>query len=98
MYKRQIQHTGLGIDYFTGQAGVASDAEAQRIYDHAISSGVWTRANYPPPPFTYPAGIETPRTLPALTARLLQRGFSEADTRLVLGENWLRVFRTVWRA
>lgn len=93
-----IQHTGLGIDYFTGQAGVADDAEAQRIYDDAISSGVWTRANYPPPPFVYPAGIETPRTLPALTARLLQRGFSAADTRLVLGENWLRVFREVWGA
>jgi len=34
--------------------------------------------------------------LPAITAGLLARGYSEADVRKVLGENYLRVFRQVW--
>jgi len=33
-----------------------------------------------------------------LTERLLERGFSEADVRKVLGLNWLRVYRAVWGA
>lgn len=36
--------------------------------------------------------------LPAITAGLLDRGYSEADVRKFLGENYLRVFRQVWGA
>jgi membrane dipeptidase len=36
--------------------------------------------------------------LPAITAGLLVRGYSEADVRKFLGENYLRVFRQVWGA
>jgi membrane dipeptidase len=35
------------------------------------------------------------RDLPNLTERMLARGWAEADVRKVLGENWLRVFRTL---
>jgi membrane dipeptidase len=90
-----IDHVGLGIDYYTGQAGVASDQEAMRGYEQAVRSGIWGSA-YPPPPHRYPAGIETPRTLCRLTARLLERGYAPEDVRKVLGENWLRVMRSVW--
>jgi membrane dipeptidase len=90
-----IDHIGLGLDYYTGQAGVADDDESRRGYEEAIRSGLWSTA-YPPPPHHYPAGIETPRTLANLTARLLQRGYGEADVRKILGENWLRVMREVW--
>jgi membrane dipeptidase len=92
-----IDHVGLGIDYYSGQVGVADERDAQRIYDQAVRTGLWSTA-YPPPPHHYPAGIETPRTLPNLTTRLLARGYSESDVRKVLGENWLRVMRTVWGA
>ncbi|HEV2271662.1 MAG TPA: dipeptidase [Steroidobacteraceae bacterium] len=90
-----IDHVGLGIDYYSGQVGVASDTQAQEIYAAALRSGTWGSA-YPPPPHRYPEGIETPRTLPNLTARLLGRGYREIDVRKILGENWLRVMRAVW--
>lgn len=90
-----IDHIGLGIDYYSGQVGVASEAEALRIYENAVRSGAWGAA-YPPPPHFYPAGIQTPRTLAVLTARLLERGYRESDVRKILGENWLRVMRAVW--
>lgn len=93
-----IDHTGIGIDYYEGQHPVADDDDARRQYDALIQSGLWRAEEYPPPPYKYPAGIETPRTLPALTARLLERGFGEADVRKVLGENWIRIFRQVWGA
>jgi membrane dipeptidase len=86
---------GLGLDYYSGQAGVASDEAAKHSYNEAIRSGIWSTA-YPPPPHYYPAGIETPQKLPSLTRRLLELGYSEADVRKILGENWLRVMHSVW--
>ena len=39
---------------------------------------------------------ETPEGLPILTCRLLERGYGVADTRKIMGGNWMRVFREVW--
>jgi membrane dipeptidase len=90
-----IDHVGLGLDYYGGQAGVASDEVAMSAYQEAIRLGVWGSA-YPPPPHHYPAGIETPQTFPNLTHRLMERGYKEPEARKILGENWLRVMRSVW--
>jgi len=90
-----IDHVGLGIDYYWGQAGVASDEAATASYEAAVRAGRWSSA-YPPPPHNYPAGINTPKTLRNLTRRLLERGYSGADVQKILGENWLRVMRSVW--
>ncbi|HUG13658.1 MAG TPA: membrane dipeptidase [Thermomicrobiales bacterium] len=93
-----IEHVALGIDYFTGQVGVVDDDTAARGYRQWVDAGIWDPDNYPPPPYHYPEGIDTPRTLQNITARLLERGFTPADCRKVLGENWLRVYRAVWGA
>lgn len=93
-----IGHVGLGIDYYEGQHPIEDDATARARYDRRVSEGHWRPAEYPPPPYKYPAGIETPRSLQRLTERLIERGFTEEDTRKVLGLNWLRVYRTVWGA
>jgi membrane dipeptidase len=90
-----IDHVGLGLDYYPGQAGVAADEEALRRFAELRASGTWSE-DYPSPPHNYPAGIETPRTLCRLTQLLVARGYNEGDVRKILGGNWLRVMRTVW--
>jgi membrane dipeptidase len=65
-------HVCIGIDYFRFQEPVATLAEAQAMYDAAISSEKWSRETYAPPPYYYPEGIETPRTMLNLTQRLLE--------------------------
>jgi membrane dipeptidase len=77
-----IEHIGVGPDFIAD------------IYDdlyptHAdlSSEGLDTRLNV--------EGLHASRHLPNLTAALLRRGFSERDVRLILGENYLRVFREV---
>ncbi len=42
-----------------------------------------------------PAGLEDISKMPALTAALLKRGYSERDAMKILGENFLRVMREV---
>jgi membrane dipeptidase len=91
-----IDHVGLGIDYFTGQHPIMPLEEAQRMYDGFVAADKWSPDSYPPPPYHYPEGIETPDRLPNLTARLLERGYKPEDVRKILGANWLRVFRAVW--
>jgi membrane dipeptidase len=93
-----IDHVGLGIDYYLGQHPVTPEDAARRQYEAWIASGRWRPGTYPPPPHHYPDAIATPRELPALTARLLARGFAPDDVRKVLGGNWLRVWRAVWGA
>lgn len=90
-----IDHVGLGIDYYPWQHGVSGEEEARRSYEESKRAGIWGEA-YPPPPHIYPAGIETPKTLRSLTAALIDRGYSEIDTRKILGLNWLRVMKSVW--
>jgi membrane dipeptidase len=42
-----------------------------------------------------PQGLEDVSKMPALTAALLRHGYSEADIKKILGENYLRVIRAV---
>jgi membrane dipeptidase len=93
-----IDHVGLGFDYFDGQQPFADDTTADRIWKEAVDSWRWSPATYPRPPHYYPEGLDTPAELRNLTKRLLERGYSAADTAKILGGNWLRVFRTVWGA
>jgi len=93
-----IDHVALGIDYYTGQHPVADDAAALARYQWSVDCGRWDADVYPPPPHYFPEGIETPRTLPNLTAGLNARGYADDDVRKIIGANWLRVFREVWGA
>jgi membrane dipeptidase len=91
-----IDHVSLGIDYYLGQHPVADAKEAEQAYQREVSTGRWKGREYPPPPHIYPKGIETPRTLPALTEGLLKRGFAEDAIEKILGLNLVRVYEAVW--
>ncbi|OMH39314.1 dipeptidase [Motiliproteus sp. MSK22-1] len=43
-----------------------------------------------------PEGIRTVGEFPNLTEALLRRGFSESDTRKIMGDNWVRVLAEAW--
>jgi membrane dipeptidase len=43
------------------------------------------------------AGLEGPKRVFGLTAAMVRRGYTDAHIRLILGENWRRVLRTIWR-
>lgn len=90
-----VDHVGLGLDFFTHQAGVVSDADAQSYYDESLRSGRWRKETYPPPPYSYPDGIETPKTLVNLTKTLLGRGYTVEDVTKIMGGNWRRVIGIV---
>ena len=46
----------------------------------------------------YPKGLETPDEMPNIAVALMGRGYNEGEVLKVLGGNWLRLFREVWRS
>lgn len=91
-----IDHVAVGMDYWIGQAGIASDELANKVYKFMLDSGEWSKETYPPPPWWFPEGIETPDKLANFTGALLARGYKEQDVAKIWGGNWLRVMREVW--
>jgi membrane dipeptidase len=78
-----IDHVGLGPDFLRE----LMDAVYPQYEQFFRFGGVDLKAVIP--------GLARERDLPNLTERMLERGWAEADVRQVLGENWLRVFRTL---
>ena len=48
------------------------------------------------PPWDYPRGIDDISKTPDLTAGLVERGYSEADVKKILGDNFVRIYEEVW--
>jgi len=77
-------------------AATIDDAVAQVVHavriagvDHVGIGSDWDGINM------VPTGLEDVSKMPALTAKLLERGLSEEDVRKILGGNLLRVLRAV---
>jgi len=47
-------------------------------------------------PIIHPEGIRTPEEFPNITYGLLKKGYSIEDTKKIMGENLIRLFREVW--
>ena len=77
-------HVGLGFDFST-------ETEEDYVY-FKYKADV-----YPRPPWIYPAGIDGFEKIPNVTRGLVARGYSDDAIRKILGGNFLRVFRQVWR-
>jgi len=82
-------HIGLGPDFMTGRVDLdAIGMDRER----------WPADVYSDQPWNMVKGFETIVELPNVTQALLNRGWSAADVRKVLGENWLRVYEKAWGA
>jgi membrane dipeptidase len=92
----------VGIDH----VGVSTDSTSSMRTAHIVEHATEVNAAYPTVTgkflerwgtgleYRYPVSITH---LPAVTARLVQEGFSEADAAKVMGGNFLRVWEQVWR-
>jgi membrane dipeptidase len=78
-------HIGVGLDYSVGTP------EGYRRYGYEPDT-------YPEPPWHYPSGLDDVSKLPNLTKGLQTRGYTDADVRKILGENFIRVFKAVWKS
>ncbi|MEW6322408.1 MAG: membrane dipeptidase [Acidobacteriota bacterium] len=93
----------------TAHIGVGTDMSLGTYPDHA--SDPWGEADYPHISAEYgrtvTPDVRSPRRaldgfsdypeVVRLAERLLARGYAEADVRGILGENYLRVFGSVWK-
>jgi membrane dipeptidase len=91
------EHVGIGMDYTTGIRPSSTLEEQQAGYERVRAGGLWGESDFPPPPWRMPPEIETPAGMRHLTAALLRHGFSYEETKGIMGQNFLRVFRAVWK-
>jgi membrane dipeptidase len=84
-----IDHVGIGTDFTEGRT---------REWFSWLLSGKSKRGEMMELewPVVYPQGIRTAAEFPNITRGLLRRGYSEDDSRKILGGNFLRLFREVW--
>jgi membrane dipeptidase len=79
-------HVGISLDYVYDGEAVFRWAVAQNGGPLPPSTG-----------FTADMPMVQPEQFPAITAGLLERGYSSRDVRKIVGLNWLRVARAVWK-
>jgi membrane dipeptidase len=83
-----VDHVGLGLDYTPPDP---QDAENADLNSHP---DFWPPAEYASP---WPMKDVSPVGFAQLAALLADRGWSSGDIRKVLGENFFRVARGVWK-
>lgn len=77
-----VNHVGIGLDFAEGWAEYPPTRMTLLKIDKRI--------------YTYPRGIETVTDFPNITKGLVGRGYSDAEIKKILGENFLRVFKKVF--
>ena len=75
-------HVGIGLDLAEGWAEYPPTRMSLMKIDGRI--------------YVYPREIETVTRFPNITKGLIGRGYSDAETKKILGENFLRVFKKVF--
>lgn len=85
-----MEHVGIGSDFFEGESPVRFELFFRIRYPEVI--GRYTLET------VYAQGFDGVACFPRLTEGLVERGFTAREVRGILGANFLRVFRKVWKA
>jgi membrane dipeptidase len=81
-----IDHIAIGLDYVFDQEELkAAFAATPHLFGDAHRYG------------DRGCPFASPEQIPELAAELAGMGYTDADLRKVLGENWLRIARIVWK-
>jgi len=101
-----VRHVGLGLDFVEGHVPGSLQPRAPRWGGANLPAGNVGLSKMLPERLRsqadaliylpYAPGIAGSDEMPNVTEGLLRRGYSEADTRAILGDNWLRLFAEVW--
>lgn len=84
-----VEHVGIGSDFFEGESEVRFERFFRVRYPEVIRDYTLQTV--------YAEGFDGVAGFPRLTEGLIRRGFTDRDAKKILGENFLRVFRTVWK-
>ncbi|HBY96059.1 MAG: dipeptidase [Ardenticatenaceae bacterium] len=82
-----VDHVGLGTDYTDDHYDLMGAGLS--AYPDLYPEDLWKK---------YPPNLSTYAETGNLTIELVQRGYSDAEIRKILGENYLRVFDRVFRS
>lgn len=84
-----VDHVGIGSDLLHPGAGPSWDNGTLRKYPE-ICGGMTIERHHV-------RDLPDHRAFPRITDGLLRRGYSEEDVQKIIGLNWLRLYRQVWR-
>ncbi len=79
-----IDHVGIGLDWVYDMDSLMAEVRK-------------SASTYPDGAYDLEIQVAQPEQLPALTEGLLARGYAPADIAAILGANWVRVARQVWK-
>ena len=84
-----VDHVGIGSDFFEGESLVRFERFFRVRYPEVTRHYTLDTV--------YAQGFTGVSDFPRMTGALVARGFSEEDVLKILGGNFLRVFRQVWK-
>lgn len=85
--KAGIDHVGLGLDWIY----------CEDMFRQALAANTSAYPQGEDGHYSTPAQFLSPAELPQITTALMERGYREEDLRKILGGNWLRIAREVWK-
>ena len=92
------EHVGLGLDYFHNYKKNKSPVASAQVNPVALHEEALKKASGGQPTVAWDdIDFFPPSSLPKLTEGLMKNGYAEAEIRGILGENWLRVAKRVWK-
>ena len=94
--EKELKTEGL-VDHIEYCIDLVGDQHVGLGLDYVYDQEFDSRSVWSPHYSGRPISVFEPENLPMLTEVMLKRGHAETTVRAVLGENWLRVAREVWK-